>query len=67
MDNAGGDSRGVRHGGAVGSCTRMGADRVARRIRAALSAGRAVVAGLGGLRRADAVADPRFCFSPRIV
>jgi transposase len=40
----------------MGTCARMGAHRVAGRIRAALSAGRTVVAGLDGLRRADATA-----------
>jgi two-component system, LuxR family, sensor kinase FixL len=47
-------------------CARLGADRFARRIRAALSAGRAVVAGLDGLRVADAVADPQFCCTPNL-
>jgi hypothetical protein len=39
MDDAGGDPFSIRYGGAVGSRARLVANRVARRIRAALSAG----------------------------
>jgi len=58
VGHAGGDARIIRYGGAVGPSTRLGADRVTGRIRAALPAGRTVVAGLDNLRRTDAVADP---------
>ncbi len=61
MDDAGGDPFSIRYGGAVGSRARLVANRVARRIRAALSAGRAVVAGLDSLRCPDALANPQFC------
>ena len=54
VDDAGRDPRRVRCGVAVGACAGLGDRGVARRLRAALSAGGAVVAGLGGLRHQDA-------------
>ena len=54
------DARRVRPGVAVGACAGLGDDRVARRVRAALPAGGAAVAGLDGLRLEDAVSAAQF-------
>ena len=61
-DDAGGNTRAIRHSGALGSCSRLGNRNLAGRFRAPLPGGRPAVARVGGRWDADVVANPQFHF-----
>ena len=60
MGDRSGDVRGIRKGFVVGPFALLGVSRVARRIRAALSAGWPTFTRLDDLRFADGGDDPQF-------